>query len=329
MQTNVLDNVLSRLTARTSFFEDGWGDRSVLERTRETGAFFGDHHPPIEMTWGRERNFGRFTLRRGTFTSPMAGGTAPFPVASHLAYVEQIMPRGATLATPVCLHFASTGDEGFARRRWSMAIPLAKRGIGALILENPFYGCRRPPGQVGWSIRRVDDFWTMAFATLAEGRGLVRWLAANGVQRIGVTGISMGGFMAAACASLESRPLAVIPCLAPHSAVPVFTEGALSRACAWDILQQSLEAPLIVRQYLGHLLEVTDLRRMTPPMSAPATILVAAKRDGFVPTASTHLLHQHWPGSELRWVDSGHAGAFLFHRQEFHRAIIDAFARLG
>lgn len=69
---------------------------------------------------------------------------------------------------PVCVHFAGTGDhvsvgillqhllylclsitQYFWRRRNFMAKPLLREaGIGAIILENPFYGLRKPKDQV-------------------------------------------------------------------------------------------------------------------------------------------------------------------------------------
>ncbi len=40
------------------------------------------------------------------------------------------------------------------------------------------------------------------------------------------------------------------------------------------------------------------------------------------------IYHTHWPGSTMRWLGTGHVGAFLFHRSDFLKAIREAFARL-
>jgi hypothetical protein len=49
---------------------------------------------------------------------------------------------------PVCLHLAGTGDHYFWRRRNLIAKPLLKEAnLGAIILENPFYGLRKPKDQ--------------------------------------------------------------------------------------------------------------------------------------------------------------------------------------
>ena len=50
-----------------------------------------------------------------------------------------------------CKPGASTflGDHYFWRRRRMMALPmLRERGIASIILENPFYGLRKPKNQV-------------------------------------------------------------------------------------------------------------------------------------------------------------------------------------
>jgi len=79
---------------------------------------------------------------------------------------------------------------------------------------------------------------------------------------------------------------------------------------------------------MRELLDVTDLRQYSPPRLPEAAFLVAASRDAYIPPASATLLHDHWPGSTMRWLRSGHVGAFLFHRSDFLKAIRDAFSRL-
>jgi hypothetical protein len=50
---------------------------------------------------------------------------------------------------PVVLHYAGTGDQGYTRRRVILAKPLMnEHKIGSVIIENPFYGTRRPKEQL-------------------------------------------------------------------------------------------------------------------------------------------------------------------------------------
>ena len=148
--------------------------------------------------------------------------------------------------------------------------------------------------------------------------------------------------------------MAVIGCVTAHSASSVFTEGILKDYLAWETLERELEdgpsgngpgrkptdgeeavernrktddegpAMTLMRE----LLDVTDLRQYSPPRLPDAAFLVAASRDAYIPPSSATLLHAHWPGSTMRWLRSGHVGAFLFHRSDFLKAIRDAFSRL-
>jgi hypothetical protein len=79
---------------------------------------------------------------------------------------------------------------------------------------------------------------------------------------------------------------------------------------------------------MRELLDLTDLRRSPPPRRPEAAFLVAASRDAYIPPASAAMLHAHWSGSTLRWLGTGHVGAFLFHRCDFLEAIRKAFAQL-
>ena len=164
---------------------------------------------------------------------------------------------------------------------------------------------------------------------MEEGRSLMQWLRREGYRRLGVCGISMGGSVAARVAVLEKTPVAVIGCVTAHSASAVFTEGILKNYLAWEVLNRELDGNgLVAMPLMRELLDLTDLRRFPCPQRPEAAFLVAASRDAYVPPASAAMLHAHWPGSTMRWLGTGHVGAFLFHRRDFLAAIRDAFARL-
>jgi hypothetical protein len=97
----------------------------------------------------------------GTFESPLKH---ILPEESHPVHFQLILPRdqkergyfsGDNISEigklftkrPICILLAPTGEHTFARRRLMMAVPLAKAGIGSLIIQNPFYGERKPKSQ--------------------------------------------------------------------------------------------------------------------------------------------------------------------------------------
>lgn len=322
---SLIDRMYGALANRTRFFEQGWGELAeLLAREREGAKTLPPD--PIEVTVTREYGHGGFQRARGHFESPFHA--ASFPVSCRKATIEMVLPQGWTHETPVCIHFAATGDQGFARRRASMALPLARRGIGSLMLENAYYGERRPAGQKGKALRTFADLWMMGASTVREGLSLLLWLGGRGFRRLGVTGISMGGHMAASVAALWPGPLAVAPCIAPHSAQVVFTEGLLSEHCDWEALDGTSFGPAEAVSRTRELLGVTDLRRFRAPAEPRSAVLVSARNDAYIPAWSPQALHEHWTGSSLRWLDAGHVTAFLFKRKAFQDAVADAFEAL-
>lgn len=323
--TSILDRLYASHSNRLLFFKEGWGDLPRIREIRSAGS-----HPglpqPIAIRWEQTVEDETALFRRGAFLSPYAD--LPLPAESRTAFFEMVLPLNASRKTPICVHFAATGDEGFARRRRALALPLLRDGIGSLILENPYYGRRRPPGQHSKMLNRFSDLWAMGGAAVEEGRSLMQWLRSEGYGRLGVCGISMGGSMAARVAVLEEAPVAMVGCVTAHSASAVFTEGILKNYLAWEVLNRELDGEAPAIELMRELLGLTDLRRFPPLRRPEAALLVAACRDAYIPPASAAMLHAHWPGSTMRWLATGHVGAFLFHRRDFLAAIRDAFARL-
>ncbi len=324
--TSPLDRLYARCSNRLLFFKDGWGDLARLRELAQAGCRPAAPQP-IAVRWEAREETAGVVLRRGRFASPYA--ELPLPAESREAFFELVLPAGASDQTPVCVHFAATGDEGFLRRRRALALPLVGAGIGSLILENPYYGRRRPPGQHRKMLNLFSDLCAMGGAAVAEGRSLLRWLRQEGYTRLGLCGISMGGSMAAQVAALEEGPVAMIGCVTAHSASAVFTEGILSRYLAWEVLERQLGGQGGAVALMRELLDRTDIRRLPPLQRPAAAFLVAAANDAYIPRASAQMLHDHWPGSTLRWLDGGHVGAFLFHRPAFLAAIRAAFIALG
>ena len=325
MGTSLLDRLYASHSNKRLFFREGWGNLTLLEDIARKGLI---NTPPqkIEIEWETPREEAGAVLRAGSFPSPFTG--EGFPLASRMAYVELILPPGADEKTPVCLHFAATGDEGFGRRRKALALPLVREGIGSLILENPYYGRRRPPDQHSKMLNRFSDLWAMGSATVMEGQALIRWLREAGYTKIGVSGISMGGGMAAQVGVLADPPVAIAAFITPNSPSVVFTEGVLKHYLAWDVLNRQLNGKGPAITFMRELLDLSDLRRLPPPARPEAAFLIAGKKDAYIPPAAAERLYAHWPGSHLKWLNTGHIGAFVFHRRDFSTAIVSAFARL-
>lgn len=321
------DHVMITLLRRGKIFREGFGDQACIERV--VGEVV-SYHPersdaPIDVAWdGPARTKGGASVRRGSFTSPLAH---ELPGESKRAVFLLVVPEGVS-TPPMAIVLAATNEEGFGRRMRLVA-PLVREGIGAVLLENPLYGARKPRLQRGPFVRTLAEQLAMNLATVDEARALAAWLHGQGHERLCVTGFSQGGMMAAFAAATTTRfALGVVPCAAGLSATPIFTKGALSRALDWRALAKDRGSVLEARRAFEHALAPITLS-LHPPLARPdLAILVAARHDGFIPLREVVALHRHWRGSELRWVPAGHVTSVVLHQSGHRQAIGDVLARM-
>jgi hypothetical protein len=290
-------------------FSQGWGDAATIELVDITAA-----GPPasIDVEWGRPDTSGALVQTDGRFAAPLTG----LPDAAQQGHVLHVAPHGDAMGT--CVLLPAWNDEGYGTRL-RFATRLAARGLASYVLEAPFYGHRRSaPG--GSPVRTVADFALLTRSIVEEGRSLVAGLARTGAPT-GVAGYSMGGSLAATVGATLDLPIAVAPLAAAHAPSSVFSEGVLSNGVAWDALEPE------GRTRLTEVLLGPSLLRIDPTPATRTAVLVGATRDGFVTPPVTKAIHDHWPGSELRWVRAGHATLLWWHIDDLVQAIADSFAR--
>ncbi|KAG8453891.1 hypothetical protein GDO86_000495 [Hymenochirus boettgeri] len=157
---------------------------------------------------------------------------------------------------PVCIHLAGTGDHHFWRRRTLMARPMIKEAnMASVLLENPYYGCRKPKDQLRSNLKNVSDLFVMGGALVLESAALLHWLEREGYGPLGMTGISMGGHMASLAVTNWPKPIPLIPCLSWSTASGVFTTGVLSKAVNWRELEKQYCTHTVYEEEIINLLE--------------------------------------------------------------------------
>jgi dienelactone hydrolase len=316
---HVLDLLFGLAARGPLFFSDGWGDRALCE-SMDPVALSRQRIPHVAMTLGPPKTELGGVLREGAFESP----ETRLPACARTAHVRLLLPEREVRA--VVVHLAASGDQGFGVRL-RFAAPLLERGIGALVLENAFYGARRPANQPHHAVRSVSDLHLMGAATFQEGRALLRWLREDlAVPDVGVTGFSMGGQLSAMVGASMPFPCAVVPMAPTCSPDSVLRDGVLSHVADWVALAAGAE-PDAARSALCEHLSRFSVTTLPPPACREAAIVVGTAGDGVVPPSEMRRIAQHW-GCELRWIDAGHVSAVLRHQGEMREALADALERL-
>jgi hypothetical protein len=305
-------------------YREGFGSRALLERIVASIETFTPARPAGDVVMryeGRPKAIRNGEIRWATFESP---APTPMPAECRTARV-QIWAPTRRCSGAMCILLAATGEEGFWHRE-ALARKLLAEGIGSIILENPYYGSRRPRGQRGPVLRTVVDQFAMNTATVDEARALLGWIRDAG-HVAGVTGYSQGGFMAAFAAAFVDFPVVVVPRAAGTQAAPVLTEWALRRAVHWPSLARESGGIAEARAELAQHLSVVDLTRHPPPVAPELATVLVARHDRVFPLRTGTALHRHWPGSELIVSNAGHVTSVFLNDDAHARAVVGAFRR--
>ncbi|XP_020280839.1 protein ABHD18 isoform X2 [Pseudomyrmex gracilis] len=266
---------LSRLDAvyrsilLTKFFTKGWGNPENLKRifkfrkviaNREACYNMIPFDYPIEIT--KDEEWSDCHIIEGHFESPFAKHLPGImPDKTKTAYFQMVLPSkwSSYKIKPICLHLAGTGDHFFWRRRNLIAKPLLKEsGIGSILLENPFYGLRKPNDQIRSSLHNVCDIFIMGGCLIMESIVLLNWCEQQGFGPLGLTGLSMGGHMASLAATNWPKPISLIPCLSWSTASPVFTEGVMSASINWTLLETQYFSDKVYQNVLAKMVKIID-----------------------------------------------------------------------
>lgn len=257
-------DVFYRRLLLSKLFIGGWGKPEDLKRIFEFRKIIGDRDLckslvpkdyPVYITKTRED--ADCHIHDGFFTSPLehfVPGILP-PEAVHARF-QFVVPKKWRRNRPVCIHLAGTGDHFFWRRRTLMARPMVKEaGMASLLLENPYYGYRKPKDQLRSCLKNVSDLFVMGGALILESTALLHWLEREGYWPLGMTGISMGGYMASLAVTNWPKPIPLIPCLSWSTASSVFTTGVLSKAVNWRELEKQYARNSVYEEEIIKLLE--------------------------------------------------------------------------
>lgn len=158
-------DVFYRRLLLTKLFIGGWGKPEDLKRIFEFRKIIGDREKckslvpkdyPVYIN--KTEELADCHVQEGFFISPLEHLVPGIlPQEAIKARFQFIVPKRWQKNRPVCIHLAGTGDHFFWRRRTLMARPMIKEaGMASLLLENPYYGYRKPRDQL-YHLSVLDD----------------------------------------------------------------------------------------------------------------------------------------------------------------------------
>jgi len=352
----------------TQSFVRGWGNPSHLKEiyrfrrekigVRDECVQLVSRNNRIEIV--RQEIKGDRLLIHGKFSSPLAQHLphlVPNEVAT--AHFQLILPsdhRFGEDSIPVGICYAGTGDHGFNRRRLLTASPLLNQyRIASILVENPYYGFRKPPQQTRSSLFHVTDLYIMGKALILDTLVLLHWCEKMKLTPAILHGYSLGGHMASLAFTNWSGPLSLLSCASWSSSSTVFCDGVLSRTIPWALLEKQFKENKVYQDFYDQLKDqyrrsnsdeppvkdpVRDLMRLlmdeftsvynySRPIESNIAnaMFIACLHDGYVLHDGLPHMSDVWPGCLVRYIRQGHVSAYLFNQSIFNDAVAEMLLR--
>jgi len=268
--------------------------RALLERPN----FF---HPAVQVP--------RLEFHSGKKFRFASSVETPWPVNNQVpGWMWRVGANWASRPTVVLAH-GWNGELGYYLQFPWLARMLNRRGLNVATLELPYHAARRPrqPGAVRNFLS--PDLWRMAEAihqALADLAALMAWLRAQGVPRIGLWGISLGGWLGG-----------LLAC----GGFPLSLAALMTPVVRMDRALQELPFCASIRPNLREAQLSTDAFNLVahaPSLSPNQLLLVASQYDLFAPPATVEELWESWGQPSLWRVPHGHISV-LFSGQTMER----------
>lgn len=210
---------------------------------------------------------------------------------------------------PTVIAIHGFGAEGYALNQWFFGLPYLyeELGLDVALFNLPFHGRRQTRfspfsghGFFAGGISRINEAFAQA---VHDFRLLLDYLSDHrGVNEVGVTGVSLGGFTSALLASVEPRLRFAIPNVPVTSLADVVLEweplGTIVRTAMKALDMDVVEA--------RRLLAVSCPLSWKPILPRQRLMVIGGVGDRLAPPTHTRLLWDHWGRPRLHWFPGSH-----------------------
>jgi len=181
-----------------------------------------------------------------------------------------------------------------------------RQGYDIVLYTLPFHGARRERW-APYSGHGVFSYGACHLnETVLQGvhdfRLLLNWLESQGVEKTGVTGISLGGYTAALLAATEARLQFSVPIVPVASLTDVIFEWAP----AGLLIKIGMRLAGISIPQARHAMAIQSPLTWAPKLPKERLMIVGGAGDRIVPPKHARLLWDHWNHPRLHWFPGNH-----------------------
>lgn len=181
-----------------------------------------------------------------------------------------------------------------------------KRGYDIVLMTLPFHGVRARPldpfSGFGLFAHGLGHFNEAMLQAVCDARVLIGWLQQRGAPSVGISGLSLGGYLSALTASVDDRLAFCIPNSCVVSPADMLMEWAPVSWAGKVLLQYN---DISIRE-IRHGMALHCPLSWRPRLPPERLMIIGGAGDRLVAPRYIDLLHQHWRGSELHWFPGNH-----------------------
>lgn len=227
------------------------------------------------------------------------------------AYAQHWFHNDGPRPTLIMLHGFTADAYWFNSQMFSLRW-FYRQGYDVLLYTMPFHGYR--VDTMDWfSGHRLfagglPGFNEGMVHAAREVRVFMDYLEQRGVKHMGVSGLSLGGYLSSLMACVDDR----LAFCVPNS--PVVSPADIMRE--WQPTGSMLRYALRKNGYsmpqVRHAMAVHNPLTYAPKIAADRVLNIGGAGDRFTPPRHVRLLHDHHPGSDFHWFPGNH----LMHFQQ-------------
>jgi hypothetical protein len=222
--------------------------------------------------------------------------------ATRTAHAVVLRHAGAPRPWLVCVHGYLMGQARFGFWIFDAIRHYQGLGFNVALPVLPLHGPRRVGRFSGEGFLGGDVLDTIhaEAQTVWDLRRLVGWIRAQGGPRIGVHGVSLGGYTAALFAGIDSELACVIAGIPPVDLARLVWHHAPAPTI------RLIESSGIVHDEVAELYRVVSPLAFQPKIPALRRAIYAGIGDRLVPADHPRDLWEHWGRPRIAWMQSGH-----------------------
>jgi hypothetical protein len=243
-------------------------------------------------------------------------------VGNRTAHAWALRQRDPSRPWLICIHGYQMGFPAIDLTAFEAEKLYRARGLNLLFPVLPLHGPRKAGRRSGDGYLAGDPLDTLHAVSQAlwDMRRLLSWVRAQGGTRIGVHGLSLGGFHTALLACLDDGLACAIP------GIPLADVTRVVWRHGPPLRIRHFERSGAVHEEVSELLRVVSPLTLEPRVPKDRRYLYAAVCDRLVPADQVHDLWRHWDEPRIVWYQGGHL-TFRFH-PEVRRLVDDALGEL-